>query len=126
MPELISGKKRKSFFCTLLYFSYNGEWSNNEKNGPGTYTWKKSGAIYDGEWKNNVRNGFGMYSLPDTAEGGFKKVYAGGWLNDKKHGHGTFYYTAAKYYEGEWCEGMRSGWGRMYYEVWKCAVNKVS
>merc|ERR1739841_386726 len=102
--------------------SYKGEWLDNMKNGPGTYTWKESGAVYDGEWKHDLRNGFGMYSKPTSSsseeEGPatFKKVYAGGWLNDKKHGHGTYYYTPNQYYEGEWSEGMRSGWGRMFYQ----------
>ena len=113
---MVEYQKIYYFFCN---FSYSGEWLDNKKNGPGTYKWKKNGAIYDGEWKDDFRNGFGMYSLPcgGGGGGGFKKVYAGGWMNDKKHGHGTFYYTPQKYYEGEWAEGMRSGWGRMYYEV---------
>ena len=95
--------------------SYNGEWRNNKKDGPGTYLWKKSGAIYEGDWKDDLRNGFGMYSLP-TVEARYRKVYVGGWVNDKKQGNGTYYYNAQKYYEGEWYENMRNGWGRMYYE----------
>merc|ERR1712224_206724 len=60
------------------------------------------------KWIWNVQHTIG--------DGVFTKVYAGVWLNDKKHGHGTNYYTASKYYEGEWYQNMRSGWGRMYYE----------
>ncbi len=52
--------------------------------GKGTQIWKKTGAIYDGDWKDNLRNGFGTYSLPNSS-GGYRKVYSGGWKNDKKH-----------------------------------------
>lgn len=46
-------------------------------------TWKKSGAIYDGDWKDDHRCGFGTYSVPEG--GGYRKVYSGGWKNDKRH-----------------------------------------
>ena len=52
--------------------------------GKGTYKWKKDGAVYDGDWRNGKRNGFGTYSIP-TEDGGYKKVYSGGWKNDMKH-----------------------------------------
>ena len=45
--------------------------------------WKKLGAIYDGDWKDDHRCGFGTYSLPEGA--GYRKVYSGGWKNDKRH-----------------------------------------
>lgn len=51
--------------------------------GKGTMTWKKLGAIYDGDWKDDHRCGFGTYSLPEGA--GYRKVYSGGWKNDKRH-----------------------------------------
>ena len=49
--------------------------------------WKKSGAIYDGDWKDDSRCGFGTYSVSEGA--GYRKVYSGGWKNDKRH-VGTF------------------------------------
>lgn len=45
--------------------------------------WKKSGAIYDGDWKDDHRCGFGTYSLSEGS--GYRKVYSGGWKNDKRH-----------------------------------------
>ena len=45
--------------------------------------WKKSGAIYDGDWKDDHRCGFGTYSVSEGA--GYRKVYSGGWKNDKRH-----------------------------------------
>ena len=51
--------------------------------GKGTQVWKKTGAIYDGDWKDNQRCGFGTLSYPDNEV--FRKVYSGGWKNDKRH-----------------------------------------
>ena len=63
----------------LAITAYNGFISK----GKGTMTWKKSGAIYDGDWKDDHRCGFGTYSVPEG--GGYRKVYSGGWKNDKRH-----------------------------------------
>ena len=62
---------------------YTGEWENNKKNGKGTQVWKKTGAIYDGDWKGDQRCGFGTLSYPNNEV--FRKVYSGGWKNDKRH-----------------------------------------
>ena len=51
--------------------------------GKGTQIWKKTGAIYDGDWKDSQRCGFGTLSFPDNDV--FRKVYSGGWKNDKRH-----------------------------------------
>ncbi|ELU04135.1 hypothetical protein CAPTEDRAFT_167723 [Capitella teleta] len=93
---------------------FTGDWSDNKKEGKGTYKWKNNGSLYDGDWKAGKRSGFGTYSLPKK-EGGYKKQYSGGWKNDKRHGYGTHFYTDEEYYEGEWYADKRSGWGRMYY-----------
>lgn len=58
--------------------------------GKGKYEWKKSGCIYDGDWKDDLRNGFGTYSVPKP-DGTYRKQYAGGWKNDKKHVCCVFY-----------------------------------
>ena len=43
-------------------------------------------------------------------------VYQGLWLNDKKHGTGSYYYAESKEsYEGEWQSGMRNGRGVFKY-----------
>lgn len=52
--------------------------------GKGTHFTKRTGGVYDGDWKDDLRSGFGMYSLP-SKDGGFRKVYAGGWKHDKRH-----------------------------------------
>ena len=70
-------EKKKNVLKTYFscWFSFTGK---------GTQKWKKTGAIYDGDWKCGKRNGFGTLSYP-SSEGGFKRVYSGGWKNDKKH-----------------------------------------
>lgn len=40
--------------------------------------------MYDGDWKDDKRNGFGTLSVP-REDGGYEKIYSGGWKNDKMH-----------------------------------------
>lgn len=51
--------------------------------GKGIMIWKKLGVIYDGDWKDDYRCGFGIYSVFEG--GGYRKVYFGGWKNDKRY-----------------------------------------
>ncbi|KAL2913101.1 hypothetical protein HK105_207446 [Polyrhizophydium stewartii] len=44
-----------------------------------------------------------------------RKVYAGAWAADKRHGIGTYFYHDGAVYEGEWQNDMKEGWGRMMY-----------
>ncbi|MEE6528192.1 hypothetical protein FKM82_030230, partial [Ascaphus truei] len=83
--------------------------------GKGTYIWKNKNAIYDGDWECGKRSGFGTLSVRNPATGDYMKVFSGWWINDKKHGYGTHFYSDSEYYEGDWKGGKRSGWGRMYF-----------
>lgn len=42
-----------------------------------------------------------------------KKRYVGEYLDDKKHGHGTFEWGNGKKYEGEWINGKQNGRGKI-------------
>ncbi|KAJ1523797.1 MORN repeat-containing protein 3, partial [Nowakowskiella sp. JEL0078] len=44
-----------------------------------------------------------------------RKVYAGGWHDDKRHGRGTMFYDDGNVYDGMWESGLRCGWGRLSY-----------
>jgi hypothetical protein len=63
---------------------YIGEWLNNKRHGKGVYNYIKKGQIYEGEWFNNARHGFGNLSIKNK-DNIYKKVYSGGWKDDKKH-----------------------------------------
>ena len=96
-----------------------------------------------GEWKADKRHGYGTLSVPEdkSAKGSLKnsifatespapstkhgdnsdakrlrKIYTGSWVNDFRHGMGTYFYTDGGVYEGNWVQDMRQGWGRMTYE----------
>ena len=63
---------------------YEGNWSNNERNGFGKMTYK-SGHIYEGNWLNDEKNGFGYMNFPNGSK------YSGSWKNNKKHGKGVLF-----------------------------------
>lgn len=52
--------------------------------------------------------------IPKT-EYPLRKVYAGGWRDDRRSGFGTYFYADGSYYEGEWEGGVKKGWGTMHY-----------
>jgi hypothetical protein len=116
---------------------YSGEWKDNQRHGKGTHYYKKSGHKYMGEWENDKRHGYGTLSIPEagsiqreTSQSLFAskskhsstnemaklvKVYTGSWKDDRKHGHGTYFYSDGSVYEGNWYQDMRQGWGRQTY-----------
>ncbi|OAF64859.1 MORN repeat-containing protein 3, partial [Intoshia linei] len=93
---------------------YTGEWTDNLKEGKGTYIWK-NGFIYEGDWKKDKKCGFGILLRQTNDADVYHKIYSGAWKNDKKHGYGTQFSRNGEYYEGEWYANKQSGWGRNYY-----------
>ena len=51
----------------------------------------------------------------DFEHANLKKMYAGEWANDLKHGSGNFFYDDGSIYQGKWENDMKNGWGRMTY-----------
>ena len=49
----------KMTYATGNYFE--GEWSNNQRNGEGTMYWLTSNEKYTGNWDNNFQSGFGTH-----------------------------------------------------------------
>lgn len=43
-----------------------------------------------------MRHGYGVYKFASSSR------YEGNWVNDKKEGKGTMYYTNGEMYYGEW------------------------
>lgn len=112
--------------------SYEGNFTNDEREGRGKRFRSDGTLYYRGQWKNDTMTGHGKYMYPCTAdsewgyyEGDFRNSkydgsgklfdkagvlrYDGMWKVDK-HGHGTFIFTNAlgeetHQYTGEFCEG---------------------
>lgn len=72
------------------------------------------GATYKGEWLNDVKHGFGTYKNPDGT------VYEGDWKNNMKNGRGTIWRKrnklTVKEYIGEWKDDKMEGEGSFYFE----------
>jgi hypothetical protein len=116
--------------------------------GNGTYFYASTGSIYEGEWSNDMRNGYGTFSVPISSSKSssqsvpksellidsdsskkkashkkknpfenstLRKVYAGEWKDDKREGYGTYFYEDGGVYDGMWEDDNREGWGKMHY-----------
>ncbi|KAJ3166385.1 hypothetical protein HDU88_003253 [Geranomyces variabilis] len=44
-----------------------------------------------------------------------RKVYAGEWAGDVRHGRGTCFYDDGSMYDGMWEGDVREGWGRLHF-----------
>lgn len=53
------------FFLPPDHIVLKGDWSNDSRNGTGTYTYT-NGDKYEGEWSNNMRHGHGAYTYAET------------------------------------------------------------
>jgi hypothetical protein len=76
----------------------------------------QDGRIYEGQFSNNEKNGFGYEIYPNC------NVYVGDFDKNKKHGRGSFYWFTVnnlaptnheeiEYYRGEWWGGLPCGRG---------------
>lgn len=83
---------------------YEGEFSNNLKNGIGRYHHKLDQSVYTGEFKDGLRCGFGKLECQDF-------IYIGDWENGQKSGKGYQYYKSGTWYYGEWLNGLKNGFG---------------
>lgn len=89
---------------------YVGEYKHGVRNGYGEYWFfQQNGAKYAGCYSNNKKNGEGTFLYPDGSR------YEGEWKNDKRHGRGTYRYTNGDVYIGEWSADMRHGKGEYHY-----------
>jgi hypothetical protein len=78
---------------------YEGEYSDNEKNGKGTYYYP-SRSKYEGEWRDGKKHGTGVYFYSDGSR------FEGEFEVGKKHGKGVYQYPNGTIYEGEWKNGL--------------------
>jgi len=74
---------------------YEGQWSNNKRNGLGIMFWLSSDEKYEGNWEDNFQSGFGAHIwLDGTTENKLlRNRYVGYWKLGQRCGLGTFYYS---------------------------------
>ena len=111
--------------------NYEGEWSNNQKNGIGidkyltnseykgefkkgskegigTLCWS-NGDKYEGQWKHNEMNGIGIYSYSNGSQ------YRGEFKNNMMDGYGEFDWFDDKLYIGYYKNDRRFGYGIFFF-----------
>lgn len=77
-----------------------GEFKNNKISGIGTMRDNKGVKVYEGEWLENLKHGVGTF-----AEKGV--LYSGGFVKDKKHGKGVMKnISTGVEIQGEWVEDV--------------------
>ena len=83
--------------------------SNNFQTIKKNYFIYKDGKYYIGDMKNGLPNGKGTKFYKDG-----NVRYNGEFIDGKKEGHGTNYYSNGNYYIGEWKNNQRHGRGTLY------------
>jgi len=94
--------------------SYHGEWGGNKKEGYGVQVYP-SGEKYEGQWVRGLRSGEGTLWAPIGNGKKLRKVYVGGWKDDKRHGRGTCFFKNGEYFQGTWDQGKMHGQGTLRY-----------
>ncbi|KAI9093743.1 hypothetical protein DFS34DRAFT_256569 [Phlyctochytrium arcticum] len=102
---------------------YEGEWVKDLRNGLGTYSLPKPIEQRKTSSKQPVLPSLGSLKASASSKPSsgslnprpMRKVYAGRWLDDLRHGHGTCFYDDGSVYDGNWEDDVREGWGRMNY-----------
>ena len=87
--------------------TYNGEWKNGEKNGKIKTNFANKGDCCDGDYLDNTRHGFGTYFSMNESK------YVRYWINGKRNGKGVFE-TNEGTNEEEYLEDKKYGKG-IYY-----------
>jgi len=94
---------------------YHGEWGNNKKHGYGVQVFP-SGEKYEGQWGNGLRDGEGTFWAPVGKAKKLRKVYVGGWKDDRRHGRGTCFFKNGEFFQGSWDQNKMHGQGTLRYE----------
>lgn len=94
--------------------SYHGEWTENQKYGYGVQVFP-NGEKYEGQWGNGLRNGEGTLWVPVGKAKKLRKLYVGGWKEDRRHGKGTCFFKGGEYFQGTWDHGLMHGQGTLRY-----------
>lgn len=91
------------------------EWDYNaNKKGVRHTVYSVNGDEYTGEWLNNLKHGKGTYTWKHN-----KAIYDGDWAKGKRNGFGTYSLPQGngyrKVYAGGWKNDKRHGYGTNFY-----------
>lgn len=114
LDQLRSQLKDKSFGEYLTFESkkgnrmhYVGKVKNAKANGYGVAI-LDTGSRYQGDWIDNQRHGEGTFYWPDG------EYYIGSYANDQRNGMGSYYWPNGEKYTGQWKNDKRNGEGAFY------------
>ncbi|KAI8911332.1 hypothetical protein DFJ77DRAFT_550043 [Powellomyces hirtus] len=107
---------------------YQGEWAGDMRSGYGTYSIPISPNAESTDAAKKSQEPL-LPSLPAlkkaagtapakkrvSADIALRKVYAGEWRYDLRHGRGTCFYDDGSMYDGMWEGDVREGWGRLQF-----------
>ena len=116
-PGLKNGHGIRNLYLNDEIFStYEGKFSNNQRNGFGVYANVKKNYKYIGNYKNGFRNGQGTLTDSDGTE------LAGVWKDNKFNGQGTHIWPDGVKYVGEFKDSKPHGQGTY---IWPDGVKYV-
>lgn len=102
-----------------LNIGYEGYWKNGKSHGKGRTLW--FGELrYNGDWKDGLWHGYGIHYFNTAYSsdiGIYTASYEGNYLNGKRNGEGTSYYSNGDIqYVGHWKDNKKNGNGTIYYK----------
>lgn len=103
--QLVDSKRHGQGRWRSAHESYEGQWSEDQRDGEGTQTWEDA-RLYRGQFRAGKFHGIGRMEWR-TKQG--LVVYEGQYVNDLKHGNGRYCWPDGRVYDGEWSRGTRSG-----------------
>ncbi|CAF3379397.1 unnamed protein product [Rotaria socialis] len=108
------GKGRRQYASGNLY---EGMWVNGKRHGYGVFSWSNGNGEYLGQWENGVQNGHGVHIWyiirAEESQYALRNYYEGNFLDGRRNGYGTFYYSSGTKYIGEWKADQKHGKGKV-------------
>ncbi|CAF1078293.1 unnamed protein product [Rotaria sp. Silwood1] len=108
------GKGRRQYASGNLY---EGMWVNGKRHGYGIFSWSNGNGEYIGQWENGVQNGHGIHIWyiirAEESQYALRNYYEGNFLDGRRHGQGTFYYSSGTKYIGDWKADQKHGQGKV-------------
>jgi len=97
---------------------YVGQVKREKANGYGVAI-LDTGSRYEGEWLNNVRHGEGSFYWVDG------EYYVGQYENDRRNGKGSYFWPNGEKYVGGWKNDQRDGEGIFYNKDGKIVTKGI-